>query len=138
MEFVVVDSSFVLTWGCEEEGYEKCKGIMEQVVEQGALAPALFATEAVEALMKGVRRDRHTLEKAKRLARVFERLRVTQDTETWGMAWGRTLEIAERNMLSVYDAAYLELAKRSGLPLATFDVKLRKAAEREHVFVLPQ
>ncbi len=137
-EFVVLDSSFVLTWGNEEEGYEECHSIMKQVAVQGALAPALFATEVVEGLLKGVRRKRYPLERAQALAKVFARLGVTQDAHTWDKAWESTLRLAEELKLSVYDAAYLELASRTGLPLATFDGKLRRAAESKKVFLFPQ
>lgn len=105
---------------------------------KGAVAPALFATEVVEGLLKGVRRKRHSFERAQQLAQSFARLRVTQDQETWECAWSCTLNLAERHKLSVYDAAYLELAKRRGLPLATMDAKLRAAAKQEHIFCLPQ
>lgn len=105
---------------------------------QGALAPAGYAGEVAEGLLSGVRRKRHSFEDAVRQAGICARLRVTQDSETWDKAWRVVLELAEAQKLSAYDASYLELAKRRGLPLVTFDAKLRAAAKRLHVFVLPQ
>src|ERR1043166_418972 len=51
-------------------------------------------------------------------------------------AWGTTMQLARRHRLTLYDAAYLELAKRCGLPLATLDRELRTAGEAERVEVL--
>ena len=58
------------------------------------------------------------------------------DPETGRQAWGATVRLAERHKLSVYDAAYLELAQRRGLPLATLDTDLRRAAMAEGVILL--
>jgi predicted nucleic acid-binding protein len=61
---------------------------------------------------------------------------ITTDAETEKQAWGATLQMASRNRLTVYDAAYLELAKRRDLPLATLDEDLRTAARAEGVGLL--
>jgi len=58
------------------------------------------------------------------------------DPETHRQAWGMTARLAERHGLTVYDAAYLELALRRGLPLATLDEDLRTAARTEKVPLL--
>jgi predicted nucleic acid-binding protein len=52
------------------------------------------------------------------------------------VAWGATLHLAVRHRLTTYDAAYLELAQRRGLPLATLDSELRTAAATEKVPLL--
>ncbi|HZY71671.1 MAG TPA: type II toxin-antitoxin system VapC family toxin, partial [Edaphobacter sp.] len=63
-------------------------------------------------------------------------LPVNVDMETDRQAWGATLQLAARHKLTVYDAAYLELAQRRGLPLATLDGALRTAAEAEKIVLL--
>lgn len=63
-------------------------------------------------------------------------LAIRTDPETETQAWGATVRLAGRHGLSVYDAAYLELAKRRGLPLATLDEPLREAARGEGVALL--
>jgi predicted nucleic acid-binding protein len=60
-------------------------------------------------------------------------LPIQVDPETNRHAWGATMRLAERHKLTVYDAAYLELAQRRGLPLATLDKDLRAAASAEGV-----
>jgi len=58
------------------------------------------------------------------------------DPETDRQAWTATLRFAERHRLTLYDAAYLELAQRRDLPLATLDTELRAAASTENVALL--
>jgi predicted nucleic acid-binding protein len=55
-------------------------------------------------------------------------LPVTVDAETEARAWAGTIDLARQHSLTEYDAAYLELAARAGLPLATLDNKLKAAA----------
>ena len=68
-----------------------------------------------------------------------ERSRAASDQyrcETDRQAWGTTLRLTERHRLTLYDAAYLELAMRRGLPLATLDDELRAAANAEAIALL--
>lgn len=65
---------------------------------------------------------------AQRFIAILERLNIVTDPTTAAHALGDTLNIARRYKLSAYDAAYLELSLRSGLPLATLDTDLTKAA----------
>ena len=58
------------------------------------------------------------------------------DGETDRQAWGATVRLAARHRLTIYDAAYLELAQRRGLPLATLDTELRGAASAEGLTLL--
>ena len=60
---------------------------------------------------------------------LLQRLNIATDPSTAGHALGDTLHLARRYKLSAYDAAYLELALRTGLPLATLDADLKKAAQ---------
>ena len=63
-------------------------------------------------------------------------LPIRLDAETDANAWGGTMRLAARHGLTVYDAAYLELALRRGLALATLDRELRAAAQTEGVVLL--
>jgi predicted nucleic acid-binding protein len=63
-------------------------------------------------------------------------LPINMDPETDRQAWGPTLRLAARYGLSVYDAAYLEVASRRALPLATLDDALRSAAEQHQIALL--
>ena len=63
-------------------------------------------------------------------------LPISLDVETERQAWGATLRLAASHRLSLYDAAYLELALRRAMPLATLDIELRTAAAAEGVELL--
>src|ERR1035441_8788138 len=66
----------------------------------------------------------------------LELLPIKTDPDTEKHAWRSTLRLAERYKLTIYDAAYLELAMRRGLPLASLDGELRAAAGAEGVVLL--
>ena len=133
---LVLDSSATLAWVYGEEATEGIRAVFEQVSSEGAWVPSLWRLEVANVLQMGVRRGRH--DGAFRDATVADLglLPVQVDSETERQAWGATLRLAERHTLTVYGAAYLELALRRGLPLATLDRELRAAAEGERVAVL--
>ncbi len=75
------------------------------------------------------------IEKSEILAWLTQ-LPIDCDSETGTQAWGRTIALADRHKLTVYDATYLELALRLKLPLATLDQDLRHAAKAESLPLL--
>jgi predicted nucleic acid-binding protein len=79
----------------------------------------------------GVRRKRHDASFRDATLADLARLPIQIDAQTDLQAWGATLRLAERHRLTVDDAAYLELALRRGLPFATLDDHLRRAASAE-------
>jgi predicted nucleic acid-binding protein len=133
---LVLDSSATLAWVYSDETTEGIRAVFDQVSSEGAWVPSLWRLEVANVLQMGVRRGRH--DGAFRDATVADLglLPVQVDSETERQAWGATLRLAERHTLTVYDAAYLELALRRGLPLATLDQELRAAAVVERVAVL--
>ena len=82
------------------------------------------------------RRKRLTAVQRHQLAGFLRDLPITLDAETAAQAWTATTHLAERHRLTLYDASYLELAQRLGLPLATLDRELRAAAGTLGVAVL--
>jgi predicted nucleic acid-binding protein len=124
----VLDNSVALTWCFEDERTPATTALLEQVGQSGALAPMLWPLEALNALLVGERRGRLDAAKRRALAGFLAALPVKLDDETAGQAWTATADLAERFNLSSYDAAYLELAHRRNLPLASLDRELRTAA----------
>jgi predicted nucleic acid-binding protein len=124
----VLDNSVALTWCFEDERTPATRALLEQVAETGALAPGLWPLEALNALLMAERRDRLDASRRRRLAGFLRALPISIDDETPQQAWTTTMSLAERFALSAYDAAYLELAQRHGLPLASLDGDLRAAA----------
>ena len=86
----------------------------------------------------GIRRKRITPEEVQQHLTLLSELPIDVDENALGQLWGETRILAQKHQLTLYDATYLELAKRLGLPLATFDVELRKAAQAEKVELMPR
>lgn len=124
---LVIDSSITLAWFFEDERSADADAVLCQVTESGAIAPSHWRLEVANALQMAVRRNR--IDAAFRDASLADlrELEVAIDPETDRQAWATTLHLAERCRLTLYDAAYLELAQRLGLPLATMDKELRAA-----------
>lgn len=126
---MVVDSSVALTWCFEDEQTPASLALLEAVVEAGAVAPSLWPLEVLNALIMAERRKRVDAAQRQRLTGFLRDLPIVLDSETAAQAWSATIQLAERHRLTVYDAAYLELAQRRDLPLASLDQELRAAAE---------
>jgi predicted nucleic acid-binding protein len=125
----VVDNSVALAWCFEDEHTPPIMDLLDRVAETGAVAPSLWPLEALNGLLMAERRKRLDTKRRQRLAGFLRSLPVTLDTETADQAWTATARLAERHRLTLYDAAYLELAQRRKLPLATLDVDLIKAGK---------
>jgi len=125
----VLDNSVALTWCFEDERTPATTAFLERVAEAGALAVAARSPlEALNGLLVAERRGRLDSARRQRLAGFLHALPISLDGETASQAWTATAGLAERFALSAYDAAYLELAQRHRLPLATLDRDLRAAA----------
>lgn len=133
----MIDSSVALTWCFEDERTPGTLALLEQIVESGAVAPALWPLEVLNGLAMAERRKRLKAAQRRRLAGFLHGLPITLDHETATQAWGATADLAERFQLTIYDAAYLELAQRLTLPLATLDRALHTAATGLGVKLLP-
>lgn len=133
---LVLDSSVTLAWVYGDETTEAIRRIFNLLCEEEAWVPGLWRLEVANILEMGVRRGRHDATFRDATLSDLELLPIRLDPETDRQAWGATLQVAGRHRLTLYDAAYLELALRRGLPLATLDGELRSAAEAEGVVVL--
>lgn len=125
---VVIDSSLSVAWYFADERTAAVDAVLDLVADSGAVVPSLWCLEVANALQMSVRRNR--IDSAYRDASLedLRALDITIDPETDRFAWSTTLRLAEQYRLTLYDAAYLELAQRLGLPLATLDKELRAAA----------
>ena len=133
---MVLDSSVALAWVHADEITEPIHHVFNLVSENGAWVPGLWKLEVANILEMGVRRRRHDAAFRNSTLADLSLLPITVDAETDRQAWGATLQLSERHRLTLYDAAYLELALRRGLPLASLDEELRGAAQAEGVVVL--
>jgi predicted nucleic acid-binding protein len=133
---LVLDSSATLAWVFEDEVTDLIDRVFDLVAERGAWVPSLWKLEIANTLETSVRRGRIPAAFQSSTLRDLSLLPLRIDAETDIHAWGATLELAQRHQLTLYDAAYLELALRRGLPLASLDRELCAAAKAEAVIVL--
>jgi predicted nucleic acid-binding protein len=133
----VIDSSITLAWLFEDERTDAADALMRQVAKTGAVVPSLWKLEIGNALQAAVRRKR--IDAAFRDASLADlaSFPIAVDAETDRNAWGATLSLADRCKLTLYDAAYLELAQRLRLPLASLDRELRAACRTLRVTLRP-
>ena len=133
---LVLDSSIALAWVYSEETTAPVTQVFQTLAREGAWVPGLWRLEVANVLEMGARRKRHTFEFREATLADLAQLPIQVDGETDQQAWGATLRLAEHYLLTLYDAAYLELALRRNLPLATLDEELRRAAVKEKVRLL--
>jgi predicted nucleic acid-binding protein len=133
---LILDSSVTLAWVYSDETTEAIRLVFDQFSESGAWVPGLWRLEVANILELGVRRGRHDGSFRNSTLADLALLPIQTDSETDRHAWGATARLAEQHRLTVYDAAYLELALRRELPLATLDRDLRMAAKKEDVRLL--
>jgi predicted nucleic acid-binding protein len=135
---LVLDSSATLAWIYAEEINASIRKVFVTLEEKGAWAPTHWPLEVANVLEMGVRRGRHDVDFRDAALADLSLLPVSLDPHTSRQAWGTTLRLAAHRRLTLYDAAYLELAMRLHLPLATLESDLMIAARAEGVTVLGQ
>jgi predicted nucleic acid-binding protein len=132
----VIDASSVLSWCFEDEGGAEADALIEKVAAEGAAVPGLWSLEVSNGLLVGERRRRIRPAESAAFVTMIEELPIVVDRATAARALHETMSLAREHRLTTYDAAYLELAMRLGLPLATGDRELAAAAERVGVALL--
>lgn len=124
----VLDSSATLAWIYGDETTEAVRLLFDIVAEEGAVVPALWRLEIANSLTVAVRRGRIGVGSRDAALCDLAFLDIAIDPHTNAQAWSATVQLADRFRLTLYDAAYLELAQRLALPLASLDNELRAAA----------
>ena len=125
----VLDNSIVMAWSFADETDAYADAVLDGLTTSRAIVPVLWPLEVANALLMGERRKRSTEAETIKWTGILSSLPIVVDSETNAHAWRDTLSLARGHNLTTYDAAYLELAIRRGLPLATIDGKLKLAAK---------
>jgi predicted nucleic acid-binding protein len=125
---VVVDASMTIAWLFRDERTETPQLVLRRVASEGGLVPSLWRLEVANMLRNAVRRRRCDQGYATRCLQRLGRLGIMIDSETDAHVWGATRQLSIEHDLTLYDAAYLELAIRRGQPLATADAALIASA----------
>ncbi len=121
----VVDASVSAAWFLPQEATAETEAALQATTTHEVWVPSLWLFEVGNLLLSAQRRKRITADKRRELAAAASALRLQVDREP--VAITALDELAARHSLSAYDAAYLELAIRRRLPLATLDEALRAA-----------
>lgn len=125
-----------MAWCFEDEVTPAAEDVLDEVVESNAIVPSIWRFEVGNALQMAIRRKRITdVFRDDALARLLA-MPISVDPDTDAHAWTTALRLSQRFGLTLYDAAYVELAQRHSLPLATLDEEMRAAAIALSVSVL--
>jgi predicted nucleic acid-binding protein len=135
---LVIDASVALAWCFEDEASPATDDLLLRVRAEGAIVPSLWHLELGNVLIGAERRGRSIRGGVVARLELLAQLPIAVDAETVGRAWREIISLARAERLTTYDAAYLELAIRRSLPLATNDRVLADAATRVAVPVVPR
>lgn len=127
---IVLDASVALSWVLADESAPEAEEAMRRVVQDGAVVPRIWRYEMLNALLVAERRGRINSQDVADTLADLAQLPITVDD---GEDDADILRVARCRKLSAYDAAYLALAGRRRLPLATLDNQLQSAASAQGV-----
>jgi predicted nucleic acid-binding protein len=125
----VLDCSIVFAWYFADESNSYADAVAASLSKADALVPTHWSLEVANALLTGERSKRSTEAQASTFITTLAALPIKPDSLTAAQACSATIALARIHNLSSYDAAYLELAMRHSLPLATLDKALKRAAK---------
>ncbi|MEW6279154.1 MAG: type II toxin-antitoxin system VapC family toxin [Candidatus Eremiobacterota bacterium] len=129
----VLDASVTACWAFDDEDHPVAARVLDRLRTDSAWAPTLWWFEVRNILVVNERRGRLTEQDTAVFLRTISSLPIAVDRAPREET---TLYLARKHRLSVYDASYLELAKRDGLALATLDSDLARAARSEGMDLL--
>jgi len=132
----VLDASVALAWFLAGEATRHTEAVLERLHGSEAAVPVVWPLEVANAFLMAERRQRITPSQTADAVGNLTALPIRVDDGALGEAWGTVLRLARDHGLTAYDASYLELAMRLGLPLATQDARLGAAAGRVGVHLV--
>ena len=132
----VLDASVALAWVLPGEGNPYADELLERLIVEGAVVPPIWPLEIGNVLLVALRRRRIQQEEFDAIVEQLARLPIEIDIEATDHALAGVLLLAAQLGLTTYDAAYLDLAQRRNLPLATLDKRLRTACATAKLEVL--
>lgn len=130
MTYCVLDCSVAMSWCFEDEATAESDALLEAISKQGSWVPNLWHLEVGNVLLQATKRRRITLSNRTAMLQLLSKLPLETDSQTHTQVFRESLNLAQHYQLSLYDAAYLELAMRKNLPLATYDEALIVAGKK--------
>lgn len=135
MKFVL-DASVALAWAFEDERSGTSLAVLDELERSEAITSAIWSLEVVNGLLTAERRGRISAPAANRFGALLLELPIVIDPQERRRAFDAVRQLARSHRLTAYDASYLEVALRHGLPLATLDGRLARAAADAGVALL--
>lgn len=132
----VLDASVTLAWCFENERTQHAESLLDNAISVPAVVPQVWALEVANVLLLAVRRKRIDRPQQARFLSMLATLPIHVDDLRGMKMFSPVLAVADEYSLTAYDAAYLELAMRLGVPLATLDTQLKAAADKAGVGLL--
>ncbi len=133
----VLDCSIALAWVLPDESNESADGLADRLETESVYVPPIWPLEVGNALLVAQRRGRIKPSELGRLIRALAELPIEIEHDTGAAAFGGVMDLARKLGMTTYDAAYLEVARRRSVPLATLDAPLRRACVALRIPVLP-
>lgn len=133
----VLDCSVTLSWLLPDERSAATEALAVQLERTTAVAPAIWPYEVANALLVAHRRARIVSNDLIRMRRALAALPIEVEAVASDHVLSAVSDLGRRLDMTSYDAAYVELAARLRLPLATLDARLRKGCAALKVDVLP-
>lgn len=136
MSELVLDASMALSWLLQDESNARADAVLERLESGPAHVPQIWPLEVANGLWAAERRGRIREALVQRGLEEMLALPIVVEVSETARIFGEVLRLARQHGLSAYDAAYLDLAGRLGLPLATLDENLARAAQKSGVEVV--
>ena len=129
MASFVIDASATLPWCFDDEATSYAEGLLNRCAAgEEVMVASVWPLEITNGLLSAQRRGRVTAERVEQFLVQILRLRIHVEPFTTQQAVRDVKQLAQTHQLTAYDAAYLALALRYNLPLATFDIELMQAS----------
>ena len=130
-ESFVVDNSVVMSWCFKDEEDRYADAVLDRLSEAAAFVPSIWPFEVVNVLLAAERKRRLNEAESVRFVTLLSQLPIMVEYERPERIMQDLLAQARTNNLSSYDASYLNLAMRKGVPLATLETRLRQAVKKD-------
>ncbi len=124
----VLDASVTMGWCFADQADDYSRGVLRRLQRSSAIVPALWLLEVRNVLLTNERRNHITQEASNEFLAILDRLNIRIHNDEFGLNTADVLALARKHRLTIYDATYLDLARRQSFPLATRDKALLIAA----------
>ena len=135
-ESFVIDNSVVMSWCFKDEISQYADKVLDCLQESNTFVPSIWPLELVNVLLVAERKKRLRQADSVRFITLLSQLPIIVEYERTGTVMNDLLTLARANKLSSYDASYLDLSMRKGLPIATLDARLIEVAKKLNVPIL--